>query len=155
MPSRAAPDPQAPLDPVLDFLRLLWRIEHSLEATSKRMEGSLGITGPQRLVLLIVSRFPGISAGDLAAIIHLHPSTITGVVQRLVDKKLLVRRRDERDSRRVRLTLRNGAKRLTRRSPGTVEAAVAGALRRAPAAHLRNARLVLQSIAAALDRAAA
>ena len=89
------------MDPVLDFLRLLWSIEHSLQRTSKSMQASLGVTGPQRLVLLIVGRAPGISPGDLARIVRLHPSTITGVLQRLERKKLLVRKQDSRDSRRV------------------------------------------------------
>jgi hypothetical protein len=26
------------LDPVLDFMRLLWHVEHGLQSTSKRME---------------------------------------------------------------------------------------------------------------------
>jgi hypothetical protein len=38
------------LDPVLDFMRLLWRLEHGLQSASKQMEATLGITGPQRLV---------------------------------------------------------------------------------------------------------
>ena len=82
------------LDPVLDFLRLLWSIEHGLQRMSKRMEGELGITGPQRLVLRMVGRFPDVSAGDLAHIVRLHPSTITGILHRLVRTGLLERKRD-------------------------------------------------------------
>jgi DNA-binding MarR family transcriptional regulator len=151
----AARRPERSLDPVLDFMRLLWRIEHGLRATSKRMEARLGITGPQRLALRIVSRFPGISAGDLARIVHLHPSTITGIVQRLVDKRLLLRERDRDDSRRVHLRPGPHVKRFKRLASGTVEQAVAAALRRAPAARVRQARVVLEAVAAALDRDAA
>src|SRR3954452_19298518 len=93
----------AALDPVLDFMRLLWGIEHALQSTSKRMETAHGITGPQRLVLKIVGTFPGLSAGELAHVVRLHPSTVTGIVQRLVKKGLLERQRDHGDSRRVRL----------------------------------------------------
>src|SRR5262249_10104350 len=51
-PSRHPPaDVKFALDPVLDFMRLLWSIEHDLQRMSKRMKGELGITGPQRLVL--------------------------------------------------------------------------------------------------------
>jgi DNA-binding MarR family transcriptional regulator len=146
-----APRADAPLDPVLDFMRLLWSIEHHLQATSKRMESRLGITGPQRLVLKIVKQFPGISPGDLARIIHLHPSTITGVVQRLVRKGLLERDRDPDDTRRAHLRLRPQGLRFTRRSSGTVEAAVSGALRRAPNTQVRQARRLLEEIATALD----
>jgi DNA-binding MarR family transcriptional regulator len=139
------------LDPVLDFMRLLWSIEHGLQSTSKRMEADLGITGPQRLVLKIVSQFPGISAGELAHVVRLHPSTITGVIQRLVDKQLLIRERDPYDTRRVRLRVVNRARRFTRRSRGTVESAVEVALRKVPAAEVRHARRVLLAVVDALD----
>jgi DNA-binding MarR family transcriptional regulator len=144
---------QPPLDSVLDFMRLLWSIEHGLQSTSKRMWKSLGVTGPQRLVLRVAARSPGISAGEVAHIIRLHPSTLTGVIQRLVDKGLLVRGRDPVDTRRVRLRVAPRAKRLLRRSHGTVEAAVETTLRRLPPAHVRNARRVLLAVADALDSA--
>src|SRR5580692_8111883 len=86
------------LDPVLDFMRLLWSVEHGLQRMSKRMESQLGITGPQRLVLRVVGKFPGLSAGELAHIVRLHPSTITGILQRLVAKGFLARQRDPGDS---------------------------------------------------------
>src|SRR6202035_5461496 len=94
------------LEPVLDFLRLLWSIEHGLQRMSKRMESELGITGPQRLVLRVVGQFPGLAAGELAGIVRLHPSTITGILQRLVSSGLLERERDPADSRRARLRLK-------------------------------------------------
>jgi DNA-binding MarR family transcriptional regulator len=138
------------LDPVLDFLRLLWNIEHRLKRTSKRMRSTLGITGPQRLVLRIVGQFPGVSAGELAEIVHLHPSTITGVLQRLVQKGLLARERDPLDSRRVRLKVQPRGKRLTQSPAGTVEFAVAHVLADAPARDVRAARQVLSALATAL-----
>jgi DNA-binding MarR family transcriptional regulator len=153
MTERASTGSRTPLDPVLDFMRVLWSIEHHLQATSKQMESRLGITGPQRLVLKIVSQFPGISPGDLARVIHLHPSTITGVVQRLVNKGLLERDRDAHDTRRVHLRLRPRGLPFTLRSAGTVEAAVAGALRRAPANQVLHARRLLEDIATALHGA--
>ena len=142
---------QPALDPVLDFLRLLWSIEHGLQSTSKRMGKTLGITGPQRLVLKIVSQYPEISAGELAHVVRLHPSTITGILQRLVAKGLLVRDADAADTRRVRLRVRDHARSLTRRSPGTVEAAVQQVLARVPQAHVTHARAVLTAIADALE----
>lgn len=143
-----------PLEPTLDFMRLLWRIEHGLQSKSKHMEAAMGITGPQRLVLRIVDRFPGLSAGELAHIVRLHPSTITGVVQRLVDKRLLAREWDRTDRRRVQLRIRPDARRLARHSRGTVESAIASALRRLAPAHISHARAVLSTIADALERQA-
>jgi len=145
------------LDPILDFMRLLWSVEHGLQSTSKRMETSLGITGPQRLVLRIVSQRPGLSPGEVARIVHLHPSTITGILQRLVKKGLLRRERDSNDHRRIRLRPQAAAREFVAASTGTVESAVKRALTSIPMHRMRHAREVLSAIASALadDRAPA
>ena len=132
-------------------MRILWSIEHGLQRMSKRMETELSITGPQRLVLRVVARFPDISAGELAHIVQLHPSTITGIVQRLAGRRLLVRTRDPGDSRRARLRLRPRALRYTRSSAGTVERVVRDALEAAGAANVRAARKVLAEVARRLN----
>ena len=141
----------AGLDPTLDFLRVLWRIEHALQRVSKRMETTLGVTGPQRLVLKIVKQFPGLTAGDVAHVVRLHPSTVTGILQRLETKGLVSRERDPADQRRVRLRVTPQAAPLTRRSERTVEAAVARALSGATASQARATRGLLSEIAVALE----
>lgn len=139
------------LDPVLDFMRLLWSIEHGLQRLSKRMEAELGITGPQRLVLRVVGQRPNLSASELAHIVRLHPSTITGIVQRLVARGLLERTRDPIDTRRARLRLKPQARVHTRMSRGTVEKAVIEALENAGTVNVRAARKVLTEIAQRLN----
>src|SRR4051794_8109025 len=129
-------EPLYPLDAVLDFMRLLWSIEHALQRRSKRMEKALGITGPQRLVLRVVGQYPNLSATALAGIVRLHPSTITGILQRLAARGLLERQRDPSDTRRIRLRLKPKAAAFVKRSPGTVESAVTTALRHAGAANV-------------------
>jgi MarR family transcriptional regulator, organic hydroperoxide resistance regulator len=139
------------LDPVLDFMRLLWSIEHGLQRMSKKMEGELGITGPQRLVLRVVGQYPGLSAGELAHIVRLHPSTITGILQRLVARGLLERKRDPHDTRRARLRLKQRAVPFTRSARGTVEAVVTQALSDVGESKVRAARTVLKEIAERLN----
>lgn len=148
--ARAADEVQ--LDSVLNFMRMLWSIEHGLQRVSKRMNATLGITGGQRLVLLVVERFPGLSARDLADALHLHPSTITGVLQRLEQKGLLEREQDARDNRRVHLHIRKKGTAFTRHRADTVESAVTRALFRIPDRQIRDARKVLASIADALNQ---
>jgi DNA-binding MarR family transcriptional regulator len=142
-----------PLDPTLDFMRLLWSIEHHLQSASKLMASRLGITGPQRLVLKVVAEYPGISAKEVADVVRLHPSTITGILQRLISKGLLLRARDPIDTRRVRLRVEPSARRYTRRAGGTVEEAVERALKRMPAASVDAAREVLVAIITSLESA--
>jgi DNA-binding MarR family transcriptional regulator len=144
-------DAKYKLEPVLDFMRLLWSIEHGLQRMSKRMEKKIGITGPQRLVLRVVGQFPDISAKDLAHIVRLHPSTITGILHRLVTRGLVERRPDPSDTRRARLRLKPKAFAQTRTSRGTVEKAVIDALEDVGAANVRAARKVLSAVGRRLD----
>jgi DNA-binding MarR family transcriptional regulator len=105
-------------------MRLIWGISHGLQSTSKRMEAELGITGPQRLAVRILGRCPGASAGQLAEILHLHPSTLTGVLRRLEDRGVIERSPAERDRRQARLRLTAAGRAIDRRHAGTVEDAL-------------------------------
>ena len=134
------------LPAVLQFMRLLWAIAHGLQTTSKRMNLVIGITGPQRLVLRVVGLFPGISAKELAGILHIHSSTLTGILKRLVAQRLLVRVEAKRDRRRAELRLSAEGRRVNRRAGGTVEAAVAQALRAVPSHEREVTRRVLERL---------
>lgn len=117
-----------PLPDVLRFMQALWSLSHALDRTSKQMAGTLGVTGPQRLVLRVVGLHPGLSAGDLAGILHVHPSTLTGILQRLAAQKLLIRSAHAADRRRAVLQLTRRGMRVNARSSGTVEAAIGRAI---------------------------
>ena len=139
------------LPDVLQFMRLLWAVVHAAERASKRMRSEVGVTGPQRLVLRVVGIFPGVSAGDLAAILHVHPSTLTGVLQRLVARRLLERVPDRADRRRAVLRLTPRGIRANTVKRGTVEAVVAEALRAVSPRDRAATRRVLARLAAQLD----
>jgi len=140
---------------VLEFLRLLWAIDHGLQLTSKRMSTTLGITGLQRLVMRMVGKFPGISAGQVATILHLDPSTVTPVIKQLVRAGLVHRRSDPRDGRRVLLGLTAGGRDLDTPAAGTVEAAIERTLRGLPSEKVKHAEEVLTALAKAFGAEAA
>ncbi|XXF77306.1 MarR family transcriptional regulator [Myxococcaceae bacterium GXIMD 01537] len=146
--------PKGPaLGEVLEFMRLLWAVDHGLQSTSKRMESTLGMTGPQRLVLRLVGRFPGITAGSLAQILHVHPSTLTGVLKRLEKRGLLERRSDPLDGRKALFALTEAGKALDIPSTGTVEAAVQRALARMSRARIVCTQELLTALAEELGSA--
>jgi MarR family transcriptional regulator, organic hydroperoxide resistance regulator len=141
-----------PLPRVLEFMQLLWAVVHGMESRSKRMSGALGVTGPQRLVLRVIGLHPGISAGRLSAILHLHPSTLTGILARLVAQRLIVRSAARDDRRRAILRLTPQGEKVNRRKGGTVEAAVAATLGGASQSEQDAVRRVLARLADHLAR---
>jgi len=146
--------PSPPLPDVLVFMQLLWNVVHRLDQTSKRMRSQLGVTGPQRLALRVIGLYPGVSAGDLARILHVHPSTLTGVLRRLQQQKFLHRRADPRDRRRAVLDLTAAGQAANGVKTGTVEAAVAAALARCADRDVTAAAHVLATLAAQLEQGA-
>src|SRR4029453_6159644 len=136
--------PARDFDPVLEFLRLMWAVDHELHRVSKRMIGRLGLTAPQRLAVRFVGREPGLAPGRLAELLHLDPGTVTGIVKRLETSGLVTRVRSGGDTRRMHLTLTSKGRTLNRRRKGTVEAAVRRTLDGMPAADLGSASRVLQ-----------
>ncbi|UJR82458.1 MarR family winged helix-turn-helix transcriptional regulator [Sandaracinus amylolyticus] len=148
----------APLEPklgkTLQFMQLLWELTHALQSLSKRMEGAIGITGPQRLALRIIGRRPGIAAGELSSAMRIHPSTLTGILRRLEERRAVRREPDPEDARRMHLYLASAGKDLDRERGGTVEAAVQRALRQVDARDIEGARRVLRAVIDELAREA-
>lgn len=136
----------------LDFMRLLWALDHGLQRRSKRMEVELGVTGMQRVVIRLIGRYPDIAAGRLAELVHVHPSTLTGVLKRLVERGHVKRERDAKDARISRFTLLQAGTEIDATQAGTVEAAVRRALARIEPATVDAARTVLAIVAEELAR---
>jgi DNA-binding MarR family transcriptional regulator len=154
MRRRAAPVEVNPrgLPEVLRFMRLLWELVHTLDRASKHMSRDLGVTGPQRLALRVIGLFPAISAGQLARILHIHPSTLTGILQRLIDQRLVVRGAAASDRRRAQLRLTARGKRIDGLGTGTVEAAVKAVLRRSTATDRAAGQRLITSLSMQLAK---
>jgi DNA-binding MarR family transcriptional regulator len=141
-----------PLGPVLSFMRSLWGVNHALVSMSRRMKGDFGVTGPERMVLRLVGRYPGIAAGELARILRVHPSTLTGLLKRLARRGLVTRRSDASDARRALFTLTAKGEGLDKLKRGTVEAAITAALEALPDRDVRVAAAVLDAITRTMER---
>lgn len=143
------------LGEALDFMKLLWRLDHALQTTSRRMAASLGVTGPQRLALRVVGRFPDITPGETAAVLRLHPSTVTVIVKGLERAGLVRRSDDPGDRRRTRLRLTPAGRKVAASTAGTVEEAMRRTLARISPADLAMAARVLSTLAGMLEAGAA
>jgi len=141
-----------PAGETLQFMQRLWELVHALAVRSKRMGRTLGVTGPQRLVIRVVGQSPDATASEIADILGLHPSTLTGVLARLESQHLLQRRVDAADRRRVRFRLTPAGRRVDRERKGTVEAAVRRAIGRAGPERLAQTEAVIALLVAELGR---
>ncbi len=139
-------DPAIHLEPVFDFLRTVWLLNHRLETASKRMMETLGVTGPQRMLLRIVGRYPGIAAGALAEALHIDPGTLSSALRRLEQRKLLLRTPDPGDRRRVLITLTSAGRKVVKPSSNTVEGKIRAALAELPPESVLLTRNVLATL---------
>lgn len=143
-----------PLGPALDFLQRLWQLNHALEKVSSRMEKRLGVTAQQRLILRCVGKYPGLTAGQLASLLHVDPGTVSAALNRVERKGLLARGRDPRDKRRASLGLTAKGRALDQPTDGTVERAVERLLAGTPDAEVAVTVRVVDRLTALLNEQA-
>ena len=136
-----------PPDPVLEFIRQMWAVDHELQRVSKRMVSRMGLTAPQRLAVRFIARHTGLTLGGLAELLHMHAGTVTGIVRRLETLDLVVQTRSVEDSRRRHLTLTPKGRQVNRQRKGTVEAAVRRAAANATPVELAAASRVMDLLA--------
>jgi len=83
-------------------LQLLTSVVTLLDPVRLRVWAERGLTVPTLKVLFLLRDSPGMPAGMLAQRLGVTPSTITGLVDRLVAQGLVRREEDARDRRLVR-----------------------------------------------------
>lgn len=84
---------------------------------SKQTLARFGVTGPQIWALRTIEQREGISLGELTRAMYLHPSTLTGIIERLVESGLIRRERSAGDRRVTRVRLRARGRRILARAP--------------------------------------
>ena len=88
-----------------EALIALRQIQRRTEQASKRLATTAGFTPSQMRVLQILQDKGETSVGDMAQLTQLKHATITSLVDKLVARGLVNRRRSDADRRRVWLTL--------------------------------------------------
>ena len=99
----------------------LRRIFKSVESYSRTVETRFGITGPQLWALWELGRSAPLALKDLAVSMHLTSSTVTGVIDRLIVKDLVVRAADKIDRRRICLSLSPKGQTLIDQAPNPAQ----------------------------------
>jgi MarR family transcriptional regulator, organic hydroperoxide resistance regulator len=129
------------------FLRALWELNHALESASRTMKRQLGVTGPERLFVRVVGLQPGITPRGIAQALRVHPSSITVLIKRLEQRRLIARTVNPADGRSFHLYLTPEGQRVDAVRQGTIEAAVRDAIEANDAEDVATASRLLVSIA--------
>jgi MarR family transcriptional regulator, organic hydroperoxide resistance regulator len=137
--------------PEFQFLRALWEIDHALESASRNMKKTFGVTGRERLFIRIVGQRPGITPGEVAGMMHVHPSSVTAVLKRLERRRFVSRRAHAADARSYRLELTPTGERINAMKAGTIEAGVRQALARLSSSEVAAATDILTGVARRLS----
>jgi DNA-binding MarR family transcriptional regulator len=112
---------------VMDALR---RIVRDLRLVSREAERVAGISGAQLFVLQALAAGDATSLNDLAARTVTDQSSVSVVVKRLVEAKLVARKASEEDGRRIVLSLTPAGRKLLSRCPEPTQNRIVKALGR-------------------------
>src|SRR5258706_14823811 len=118
---------------IMDALR---RIVRDLRLSARGAEGRAGISSAQLFVLQALADARAASLNDLAARTLTDQSSVSVVVRRLADKKLVARRPSAQDARRVELSLTPAGRRMLARCPEPTQVRLVEALKRMSALEL-------------------
>lgn len=109
-------------------LHSLRRIIRAIDLHSRKLLADYNITGPQLVCLLSVKEGEPVTPSTIARTVHLSPSTVIGILDRLEHRGLVRRERDSKDRRLVRVSLTGQGKALIARAPSPLQDKLAEAL---------------------------
>jgi MarR family transcriptional regulator, lower aerobic nicotinate degradation pathway regulator len=131
----------------MDAIRRIVRV---LRETSRAAEQRFGVSGAQLFVLHQLQARGAMTIGELAVGTATHQSSVSVVVQRLVDAGLVKRTTSAHDRRRREVELSASGRRLLARTPDVAQERLLDGLSALPAAELRRLVAHLQALVAAM-----
>lgn len=145
----SARNASAPVQPS-ESMRILYAIRRIIRAAdldSRKLATEHQITSPQLVSLMAVVEAGRITAMGVARRVHLDPSTLVGVMDRLEAKGLICKERDPLDRRQVWLTATDAGRALASRTPFPLQHAVDRAMRQMPPAERKLAATYVERLA--------
>jgi len=117
---------------ISETMQSLRRIFKAIHDYSKDVTAKFGITGPQLWALKTIAQDGRLPLGELSRKMYLHPSTISGVIDRLEDKGYVARVRDSDtgDRRVINVELTLKGKRLVSKAPNPIQGKMLYGLRK-------------------------
>jgi len=115
---------------ISETMQSLRRIFKAIQVYSQEISREFGITGPQLWALKTIWQQEGLSLSELGKGMYLHPSTITGLVDRLEKKGFVLRERDRGDRRVIKIRLTSQGAALAKKGPNPIQGKMVHGLRK-------------------------
>ena len=120
---------------VVDSIR---SIIQTVRNSGRETEQKLGISSAQLYVLAELRDKPALSINELADRTYTHQSSVSMIVARLVESRLVTRSASSRDGRRLAIALTPTGRALLRKSPDPVQTRLVNALRTMSRSELKD-----------------
>ena len=135
----------------LKILQSLRRIIRAVDLHSRKLSMQYQITGPQLACLLVVNSHGPLTVSSLARQVYLSPSTIVGILDRLEQKTLVLRKRSSHDRRVVNIEMTETGRNLVDSAPSLLQETLAKALQNLPEKEQVSITGALEKIVALME----
>ena len=115
---------------ISEIMQSLRRIIRTIQDYYQEVSNKYGITGPQLWALKTIHQEGSLTQGELSHMMYLHTSTITGEIDRLEKKGYVLRDRNQKDRRVVKVVLTSNGKKLVKKAPNPVQGKMIYGLRK-------------------------
>lgn len=130
-----------------DILRSLRKITRSIDLHSRYLSNTFGLTGPQLICLRAINQGGEITPTQLAERVALSQATVTGIIDRLVFRQLVVRERSNEDRRVVTVCITHAGKKLIDEAPSPLQESFTEKLAALPTRQQEEIASTLSSVA--------
>lgn len=134
-----------------ETVEMLHQIFQAVDLFSRQTLRDFGVTGPQIWALRTIDDGDVVSMGDLAQRMHLHMSTVSGIIDRLESSRLVTRERSAADARVMDVRLTSRGRALLAKAPEPPRSKAARGLQRLTPKELERVHSALLLIARAMD----
>ncbi len=114
-------------------LRIVFK---AIQAHSKRVESTCGLSSVRLWMLYEINNAPGIKVTVLASLLSIHISTCSNMLDKLEEKELIYRNRSKLDQRTVRLYLTNEGQAILAKAPSPPEGKLSSTLNKLSSAQI-------------------
>lgn len=112
----------------LRILQSLRKIIRSVDLHSRKLSIQHDITAPQLITLLVVVEHGPLTIASISGEVHLSPSTLVGIIDRLEAKNYVVRERSAEDRRQVLISITEEGRAFAKQAPSPLQETLAEAL---------------------------